>query len=273
MPGKSPRPSPKKNPSAVPLTVSLEGSGSGIVTSSPGLISCEPFCSDEFKAGTVVTLTASPAAGSLFMAWKHCDKGGINGRQCTVTMNEAKQVQAVFITAHLLIVAKAEGSGPGKVSSYGGLTCLYACTQTSALIKEGTAVTVQEAPAKHFHFAGWSGACSGKGACELTMGEDHKVIADFEEDPKFSLSLSKEGGGQALIKTKPAGVLCGYTCTAAAASFYEGETIEVSWKLNKGTTKLTWAKGAGTCTGSSEALEGACTVTMDAAKDLTATLQ
>src|SRR5207344_617715 len=81
----------------VALTVSLEGTGSGTVTSSPGLISCEPFCEDEFKAGTKVTLTASPAAGSLFMAWKHCDSGGINGRQCTVTMSEAKKVQAVFI--------------------------------------------------------------------------------------------------------------------------------------------------------------------------------
>ena len=257
----------------IALTVSLEGTGSGTVTSSPGLISCNPFCSDEFPKGTKVTLTASPTAGSLFMAWKHCDTGGISGRTCTVTMDKAKAVQALFVTAHLLSVAKAEGSGPGKVSATGGLTCLYACTQTSSLVKEGTAVTVKETPAKHFHFAGWGGDCSGTGACELIMGEDHEVTADFEEDPKFSLSLSKSGGGQALIKTKPAGVLCGYTCTEAVASFYEGEAITVSWKLNKGTTKLTWSKGAGTCTGVFVTLEGACTMTMDAAKSLLASLE
>ena len=259
--------------SGIPLTVSLEGTGSGTVTSDTGLISCEPFCSDEYPEGTKVTLTASPSSGALFMAWKHCDSGGVNGRQCTVTMDKAKEVSAVFVTAHLLTVAKAPGSGPGKVSATGGLTCLYACTQTSSLIKEGTAVTVKETPAKHFHFAGWGGDCSGTGACELTMGEDHEVTADFEEDAKFSLSLSKAGGGQALIKTKPAGVLCGFTCTEAVASFYEGEAIAVSWKLNKGTTKLTWSQGAGTCTGTFETLEGNCTVTMSAAKELTATLE
>src|SRR5207342_1130965 len=197
--------------------------------------------------------------GSLFMAWKHCDSGGINGRQCTMSMSKAKQVSAVFGTAHSLTVAKAEGSGPGKISSYGGVTCPYACIQASSLVKEGTAVTIKQAPAKHFHFAGWEGDCTGTGACELTMGEDHEVSADFQEDPKLPLALSKTGGGQALIKTKPAGVLCGYTCFDAAASFYEGEAITVSWKLNKGTTKLTWSKGAGTCTGSSEATEGTCT--------------
>jgi hypothetical protein len=257
----------------IPLTVSLEGTGSGTVTSDVGLISCEPFCSDEYAEGTKVTLTASPTAGSLFMAWKHCDTGAVNGRQCTVTMDKAKEVQAVFVTAHLLTVAKAPGSGPGKVSSYGGITCLYGCTEVSALIKEGTAVLVKQTPAKHFHFAGWGGDCSGTGACELTMGEDHDVTADFEEDARFSLSLSKAGGGQALIKTKPAGILCGFTCTEAVASFYGGESITVSWKLNKGTTKLTWSKGAGTCTGTFEALEGSCTVTIDAPKSLLASLE
>jgi len=257
----------------IALTVSLEGTGSGTVTSNVGLISCEPFCSDKYAEGTKVTLTASPSSGSLFMAWKHCDSGGVNGRQCTVTMDKAKEVSAVFVTAHLLTVAKAPGSGPGKVQSYGGITCLYGCTEVSALIKEGTAVIVKQTPARHFHFAGWGGDCSGTGACELTMGEDHEVTADFEEDAKFSLSLSKAGGGQALIKTKPAGVLCGFTCIASSASFYEGEAIAVSWKLNKGTTKLTWSKTAGTCTGTFETLEGTCTVTMSAAKELTATLE
>src|SRR5213078_5118732 len=57
---------------AFPLTVALEGTGSGTVASDSGLISCSPFCEDEYEAGTKVTLTASPSPGSLFMAWKHC---------------------------------------------------------------------------------------------------------------------------------------------------------------------------------------------------------
>ena len=105
------------------------------------------------------------------------------------------------------------------------------------------------------------------------MGDDHEVSALFQEDPKLSLSLTKQGGGQALIKSKPAGILCGFTCFSAGAAFYEGEAITLSWKLNKGTTRLTWSKGAGTCTGTSEALEGSCTVSMSAAVGLAATLE
>ena len=255
----------------IPLTVAVEGPGT--VTSDVGLISCSPFCEDEYPEGTKVTLTASPNEGSLFMAWKHCDAGGINGRQCTVTMSKAKAVSAVFGTAHALTVAKAEGSGAGKIAASGGISCPYACEHASALLKEGAAVTVKQTPAKHFHFAGWEGDCAGTGACVLSMGEDHEVSADFEEDPKLSLSLTKTGGGQALVKSKPAGLLCAYTCFEAESSFYEGEAITVSWKLGKGTTKLSWSEGAGTCTGTSEALEGSCTVSMSAATELAATLE
>ncbi len=43
----------------------------------------------------MVTLTASPAPGFLFKGSK-CH-GSIIGRQCTVTMSEAKEVGAKFI--------------------------------------------------------------------------------------------------------------------------------------------------------------------------------
>lgn len=255
----------------IALTVSVEGPGT--VSSDKGLISCSPFCSDEYKEGTKVTLTASPNEGSLFMAWKHCDSGAVNGRQCTVTMSKAKQVSAVFGTAHALTLAKAEGSGPGKLTASGGIVCPYACEHASSLLKEGSAITIAQTPARHFHFSGWEGDCSGTGACELAMGEEHEVSALFEADPKLLLSLTKSGGGQALIKSKPAGLLCGNICFDAGASFYEGEAVTLSWKLNKGTSELTWSEGAGTCTGSTEALEGSCTVTMSGAVALTATLE
>jgi hypothetical protein len=255
------------------LKVALEGTGTGTVTSNPGLISCSPFCEDEFETGTIVTLTASPKPGSLFMGWKHCDSGGVNGRQCMVTMSKAKEVGAVFVTAHDLTVAKAEGSGPGAIQVYGGLTCPNGCVAASAAFMEGAAITVKQTPAKHFHFAGFSGDCSGTGACELSMGKDHEVIANFAEDTKFSISLTKDGGGQALIKTKPTNINCGFNCTTAQASFYTGEVVVVSWKLNKGTTSLNWTTSAGTCKGETKALEGTCEVTVSKNTPLQAGLE
>src|SRR5439155_65795 len=51
------------------LTVSKTGTGSGTVTSSPAGISCGTTCSASFTSGTMVTLTAAPAAGSTFTGW------------------------------------------------------------------------------------------------------------------------------------------------------------------------------------------------------------
>src|SRR5215813_4951845 len=51
------------------LLVTLTGSGSGHVTSSPAGIDCPNSCTANFTVGTVVVLTASPASGSTFSGW------------------------------------------------------------------------------------------------------------------------------------------------------------------------------------------------------------
>ena len=55
------------------LTVAKEGTGLGTVVSSPGGVLCGKVCSAAFEESSVVTLTASPAAGSVFTSWKGCD--------------------------------------------------------------------------------------------------------------------------------------------------------------------------------------------------------
>ena len=81
-----------------------------------------------------------------------------------------------------------------------------------------------------------------------------------------TLTLTKEGGGQGFIKTKPTNINCGYTCTAAKAEFFAAETPEVSVVLNKGTTSVTWTTGAGTCTGNALT----CSVPMSSSHSLVA---
>jgi len=75
------------------LTVSKTGAGSGTVTSNPAGISCGATCSAAFAIGTMVTLTAAPAAGSTFSGWS----GSCTGTgACTVTMSAARAVTANF---------------------------------------------------------------------------------------------------------------------------------------------------------------------------------
>lgn len=78
------------------LTVLKSASGSGTVTSQPQGIDCGSTCSSPFAAGQSVTLTASPATGSLFIGWSGA---GCSGHStCLVTMDADKSVTAVFDT-------------------------------------------------------------------------------------------------------------------------------------------------------------------------------
>jgi uncharacterized repeat protein (TIGR01451 family) len=75
------------------LTVEKSGTGTGAVTSEPG-IHCGADCTEEYDAGTVVTLRASAARGSRFVAWSGACSGA--ALTCTVTMDAAKAITARF---------------------------------------------------------------------------------------------------------------------------------------------------------------------------------
>jgi hypothetical protein len=79
------------------LVVQREGSGSGSVTSDPAGIECGADCDGDYPEGTVVALTATPAAGSAFKRWS----GGVESaceleRVCRVRMGAPKAVKAIF---------------------------------------------------------------------------------------------------------------------------------------------------------------------------------
>ena len=86
------------------LTVVKDGTGSGKVTSSPAGISCGTACSATFNEGTVVTLTATPGAGSIFTGWAgDCTGSGA----CSVPMDKDVTVTATFTAMPVLSVSPA----------------------------------------------------------------------------------------------------------------------------------------------------------------------
>ena len=229
--------------SGPPLTVAIE-EGEGTVVSDPAGIDCTgaapKSCETEaIEAGTV-TLTASAAPGYAFKNWRHCDKKsgqfGINGRQCTIDLSEAKEVGANFTAVDSLTLSKASGSGPGQLNTKpGGIACTYNCQSASASFKHGSQVSVVEKPAKHFHFVeltggtGSAASCNGSSSRNLHLHDQRSLLdrSEVRRRPQATRSsLAKSGGGQALIKTKGPGIVCSYTCSSASASFYEGE----AWK-------------------------------------------
>ena len=157
------------------LTVSIQGAGSGSVTG--GGISCPGACASSYPSGTVVALTAAPASGSSFSGWSG---GGCSGTgTCVVAIGSDQAVTATFSAipspAQNLTVSLA-GSGGGSVSG-NGITCPSHC---SASYPVGTIVRLSASPAPGASFDGWSGgACSGRGACTVTMSSDKAVTATF----------------------------------------------------------------------------------------------
>jgi hypothetical protein len=76
------------------LTVLKSGGGKGTVTSAPAGINCGADCGGPYPYGTVVTLTASPATGSVFHRWAG---GGCSGTgSCRVSVTANTSVTAYF---------------------------------------------------------------------------------------------------------------------------------------------------------------------------------
>jgi hypothetical protein len=68
-------------------------------------------------------------------------------------------------------------SGPGTGSVTGsGINCPSTCSQGYSV---ASVVTLTASPGAGSTFAGWSGACSGTGACQVTMDRARTVVANF----------------------------------------------------------------------------------------------
>ena len=98
------------------LTVSLTGNGGGTITSTPTGISCGTTtgaaCNHDYIAGTMVTLTETPAPRSRFAGWGGACTGATT---CTVTVDAAKSVTAQFVATvvvHVIITEPQIQCGP-----------------------------------------------------------------------------------------------------------------------------------------------------------------
>jgi alpha-tubulin suppressor-like RCC1 family protein len=232
-----------------PLTVTRDGQGSGSVTSSPAGIDCGAACTANYTQNTVVTLTATPAGGSIFQGWSG---GGCSGSgTCTVTMATATTVNARFGVPQLTLSVTRQGGGAGTVtSSPAGIDCGATCT---AAFDRNTVVTLTATAPANSTFAGWSGGgCAGTGACTVTLTANTTVSATFI--PRFTLAVTRAGAGTGTVTSNPAGINCGATC---AASYNQNTVVTLTATAAAGSAFVGWSGGG--CSGS-----GACTVTLGA---------
>jgi uncharacterized repeat protein (TIGR02543 family) len=241
------------------LIVSTAGVGVGTVTATPGTVNCGTQCSYQYGAGTLVTLSESPAASSTFTGWSG-DCAGTSST-CTVTMSQTRYVTATFSSNPLIVTFTGAAAATGYVASYpGSIDCPPTCTD---LFATGTQVTLQTVPTGESYFAGWSGACSGTSLfCTVTMDQARNVTADYE--PGHTVSLAVGGIGSRSYVVFPSGDSCAEgnfgTCTYGVPS---GTALTLTAVPAPGERFLGWA---GDCTGTS----ATCTLTMDSHKSVQA---
>lgn len=89
---------------------------------------------------------------------------------------------------------------------------------------EGTVVNVTVVPNASYEFDHWDGACTGSGACQVTMDADKTVTAVLTELPLtcYALTLSHTGQGSDPIAAPTNSTGC------PAGRYVEGETIALS---------------------------------------------
>jgi hypothetical protein len=160
------------------LTVSKQGTGGGNVSTNPAGINCGPICSFSFPAGTIVTVQATPDAISDFSGWNGaCTGTGI----CQITMDNNKQISALFTKKYFNLTITKTGSGNGQVqSSPAGIDCGTDCSENYAA---GSVINLNATPYGSAVFTGWGGAaasCGTSQSCQLNIYSNMNVTASFD---------------------------------------------------------------------------------------------
>src|SRR5205809_2996517 len=191
-----------------------------------------------YDHGSSVELTATAATGYHFAGWSGNATGSTN--PLSVTMEAAKSITATFaINTYALDVTTA---GRGAIAK----------SRDQASYEHGSLVELTATPAVGYHFVGWSGDASGSAnPLSVTMDAAKSITATFAINT-YALDVTTAGNGT--VGRSP-----------DHASYDHGSSVELTATPAVGYHFVAWS---GDASGSTNPLS----VTMDAAKSITATI-
>jgi serine protease len=260
------------------LTLAASGDGTGTIATGEGAappLSCRASagtatgaCGATYPSGSVLTLTATPGAGSRFGGWSGACSGS---ERCTVTLDQARAVGAAFELVPFTLTVTGTGAGAGRVTAEpAGIDCTLeagtAAGVCAAGFPSGTAVTLTAVPGPGSSFTGWSGGCSGTSACVVTVTEAVGVSAGFGREA-LTVTVSGAGDGEGAVAATPGGITCavaaGSTSGACSAAYPSGTSVTLTATPAAGSAFGGWD---GACSGT-----GDCVVSVTEASAVTAT--
>ncbi len=218
--------------------------GSSTVSPSEGFydVNWNSGITEPGSSGSGIFLSNGLLVGQLYGGTGDCTMpgGDVYGR---FDLAYAKALNQ-WLSPPLTLTVNKSGAGSGTVASTpAAINCGTSC---SASFTYGTSVTLNASPAAGSTFNGWSGACSGTGACTVLVNQSQTVSASFGLANGI-VSVSTTGAGT--VTSSPAGI----NCSGCSASFTAGTSVTLTAVPAPGYYFSGWA---GACSGT-----GACTVT------------
>jgi uncharacterized repeat protein (TIGR02543 family) len=177
-------------------------------------------------------------ASVLFLACGPAEEGAeLQGGESSAT---------ACATCGLTVSNVSQGGGAGTVTSKGNqINCGSACFYR---YPSGTVVTLTaKAASSSSRFVAWGAPCNnGAATCAVTMNKDRTVTATFAAvGATYPLTVTRSGSGAGTVKSTPAGIDCGATCTARWA-----KDTRVTLTATA-TSPSVFAGWSGPCTGTS----------------------
>ncbi|TGO03641.1 hypothetical protein PN36_02755 [Candidatus Thiomargarita nelsonii] len=282
------------------LTVILDGSGTGDVTSVPLGIDCpnglaggilDNVCDEDFNPGTVVTLTATAGPNSLFTGWSV--NSSVNPpcpgtADCRLTMSDLMTVTATFERRQTLdvtiLLTDPQGNTPPNVSGKvtfdppsgpnGDVDELICennanCPHLVGNYPHDSFVTLTAIAGTDSKFKRWNGnnlgnLCAGTNICSVPMNQARNIVAEFVNVQ--TLKVATVGPGNVTSDPATDGIDCGTDCEEAYPIIPAPHKI-VTLTATPEATFTGWSgSGATACTGNP-----VCEVTIDNDYELMAT--
>jgi GH25 family lysozyme M1 (1,4-beta-N-acetylmuramidase) len=176
--------------------LTVETGEGGSVADATGRLDCSggSSCSALYDPSAMVSLTATPDPGAVFLSWGgRCAAAG-SSPTCLVTVLGSRKVTATF--GYPVTVTRA-GPGNGAVtSSPAGISCPPVCSKA---YPTGSKVALTATPDAGSEFDAWSGDCTGLDptSCTVTLDRPRTVTATFADlgPPSVDITTPTSLGG------------------------------------------------------------------------------